>query len=223
MNAPQARHKSLIERAMRARRWHRANDGSLRHRLWDIASSSYRWWDWGHPVMALVGRDDCGNWSPPRGRDMWYRDANGGRFETTYEYRDLDKKKSSREVGEWKIFDVQDDGFTIMMGYWPTDSAGRITFYGLDRKEQALFLRWYLVECKLRGEWLGLRRWIYYKALSAAVAKKVPFSCQAVPDRDSGGYNHWHCQLKKRHEGRHRYSSYTWIGRDFQVEYEPAQ
>lgn len=129
-------HKSLIERAMRARRWHRAEHGSLRRRLWAIVTDRRHWWNWGHPVMTLTGRENCGNYDSPRGR--------------------------------------------------------------------------------------GVRRWIYLKALHAAVERKIPFTCQVTPDRNSGGYTHWHCQLKKRHEGKHRFGNYTWIGRDFQVEYEPA-
>lgn len=215
------RHKSLIERAMCARRWHRSEHGSLRHRLWDIVNLRHRWWDWGHPVMVLTGRENCGNYDPPRGRDMWYRPVSG-KFVTTYDYRDLDKVKGGRANADWKIFDVQDDGHTVMMGYYPTGPEERIAFYGLDRREQALFLRWFLVECKLRGEWLGIRRWVYYKALHAAVERKIPFTCQVTPDRHSGGYTHWHCQLKKRHEGKHRFNNYTWIGEHFQVEYEPA-
>lgn len=212
------RHKSLIERAMRARRWHRSEHGSLRHRLWDIVNLRHRWWDWGHPVMVLTGRETCGNYDPPRGRDMWYRQTSRGRFETTYRYEDV--RDSGGEA--WKIFDVQDDGHTVMMGYYPTGPEERIAFYGLDRKELNLFLRWFLIECKLRGEWLGIRRWIYLKALHAAVERKIPFTCQVTPDRNSGGYTHWHCQLKKRHEGKHRFNNYTWIGEHFQVEYEPA-
>jgi hypothetical protein len=42
---------------------------------------------------------------------------------------------------------------------------------------------------------------------------------QVTPARGSGGYDHWHCQLKRRHEGKHRY---TWIGSGFGVEHEPA-
>lgn len=215
------RHKSLIERAMRARRWHRAEHGSLRHRLWDVVTDRRRWYDWGHPVMTLTGREYCGSYDPPRGRDMWYRVANG-KFVTTYDYEDLDKVKGGREAAEWKIFDVQDDGHTVMMGYYPTGPEERTAFYGLDRKELNLFLQWLLIECKLRGEWLGIRRWVYFKALHAHVERKIPFTCQVTPDRGSGGYDHWHCQLKKRHEGKHRFVNYTWIGSGFGVEHEPA-
>ena len=28
------------------------------------------WYDWGHPVMWLVGRYSAGNTEPPRGRDL---------------------------------------------------------------------------------------------------------------------------------------------------------
>lgn len=56
----------------------------------------------------------------------------------------------------------------------------------------------------------GLRRWVYYKALHAAVDRKIPFTCQQVPPPNSGGYSHWHCELKRKHTGDHRRGAYTW-------------
>ncbi len=150
------RRRRLPERLMRARRWHRAERGSLRARLWHLAVLHHRWYDWGGVVMTLTGREFCGNYDVPKGRHMWYRVVNG-KF-----------------------------------------------------------------ECKLRGEWFGVRRWLYFKALHAHVERKIPFTCQVTPDRGSGGYDHWHCQLKRRHEGKHRFNMYTWIGSGFGVEHEPA-
>ena len=215
------RRRRLPERLMRARRWHRAERGSLRARLWHLAVLHHRWYDWGGVVMTLTGREFCGNYDVPKGRHMWYRVVNG-KFVTTYDYEDLDRVKGGRAAVDWKIFDVQDDGHTVMMGYYPGGPGGTTTFYGLDRKELNLFLRWLLVECKLRGEWFGVRRWLYFKALHAHVERKIPFTCQVTPDRGSGGYDHWHCQLKRRHEGKHRFNMYTWIGSGFGVEHEPA-
>lgn len=211
---PNARRTRKLANYLRKERgWHQLDSSTLRHRIWHIANRRRSWYDWGHPVMELIGRANHGSYDPPRGRDMWYRnDPDSGHLVTTYSYNDLGDKPTE---SDWKIFDVQDDGHTIKMGYY---GGG---FYGLDRREQRMFLRWYLIECKLRGEWLGLRRWAYYKALHAAVQFKVPFTCQRVPSKDSGGYSHWYCQLPRKHTGPHRVHNYRWSDSRGRVEYVP--
>lgn len=61
-----------------------------------------------------------------------------------------------------------------------------------------------------RLDWYGLRSWLYAQALHSAVHERKPFSCQAVPPRGTGGYDHWHCQLRRRHDGMHRFNNYVW-------------
>jgi hypothetical protein len=66
-----------------------------------------------------------------------------------------------------------------------------------------------------------LRSWLYTQGLHAAVHTKKPFACQAAPPRGSGGYSHWHCGLKRRHAGPHRYNNYEWDPTKPSVEYAP--
>jgi hypothetical protein len=183
--------------------------------------------------MWLVGRNDSGSAGSPRARDLWYvrlndlerfqvpfwaDQANRLGFITTTDYRTV---RAHPDV-DWKIFDLQDDARTLVLGYWPTPSDnGRIKPAAIQGNEITLFWRWYLIDHKLKAQWLGARSWLYYKALHAAVNKKKPFSCQVTPAPGSGGYSHWHCQLRKRHAGPHRYVNYTWDPKDG-VEYAPA-
>jgi hypothetical protein len=233
MNSPTLPRQTLryrLAREMRVRKWHHT-DGGVRSRIVSVVGDRHPWWDWGHHVMALTGRYDAGNWSPPRVRDMWFR--------MDYEYGDGRKAKPTRsrivttndysEVrarndGEWRIFDSQDDGHTIVIGYWPhPDDKGNIHRTGLDgRAEQRLFLRWMLWEGLVKAEWFGLRRWLYYRALHAAVERKIPFRCQVTPPPGSGGYRHWHCDRKKRHTGDHRFVNYTWAGGNAKVRFDPV-
>lgn len=173
--------------------------------VWRI--DRHPWYDWGHKFMVLFGQYGTGDYEAPRGRDLWYRFDNEneahGRIITTHRYADVRALPNA----EWKILDVQDDGGTVMMGWY----GDRITFYGLSRRELALFRSWDFWECRARAEWFGLRRWLYYKGLHAAVHLKKPFTCQAVPPRGSGGYSHWYCELHGKHT-EHRYRAYTWTG-----------
>ena len=143
------------------RSWHRAAEGSLRHRF--AATYGSRG---GLPllVMNLTGRARCGSYDVPRGRTLYYYPKDGGYgrggYVTTYDRRVMDKHP--RE--DWHWFDVQNDGFEIHMGYY--DSR----FFYLTRPEQWLFFRWWIFEQKIRGEWFGLRRWAYYAALHVHVA-----------------------------------------------------
>lgn len=187
-------------------------DGTLRHRLQKTFGQRRPWWDWGHRVMTLVGRwDGTGHYSIPRGRDMWYYETGRGKFHTTFDYSEVRLYQWGDRA--WKVFDIQNDGFELHMGYWPEPgSNGNITFYDLNRHELKLFRHWDFWECRVRAEWFGLRRWIYYKALRAAVNQKRPFACNFTPPKGAGGYNHWHCQLKPSHRRKgepHRFNNYT--------------
>lgn len=195
----------------------KVRDGGLLHRILTIRVQRRRWWDWGHMVMTLFGDYRGYEYTVPRGRDLWYRFPDGnetrGRIITTFEYADVRQNPD----GEWRILDVQDDGHTVMFGNW----GGRTTFYGWSRRELALFRRWDFWECRVRGEWLGLRRWIYFKGLHAAVHQRIPFTCQQVPPRGTGGYDHWHCQERGKHT-IHRFNNYRWREDGTRVEHEPV-
>jgi len=177
--------------------------------------------------MELVGRDVCGNMDPPRGEDMWWAHADYVEGAEASWLADFEKRSGCyitwdyakvRETAEvnWNIFDLQDDGYTVVIGRWPNrpEDGGRIQplypTLSMRRSAVRLFLYWYLVEHKLKAQWLGVRPWIYYKALHASVHERVPFACQKVPPRGSGGYDHWHCSLRRRHSGEHRFRNYTW-------------
>lgn len=166
-------------------------------------SHRYPWFDWGGRLMLLVGRYRGGSFDEvPRGRDLWYRGDDRGRgYVTTYDYSDV----RALPTEEWKTFDVQNDGFEVHLGYWPS-----YAFFGLDRHEMRLFRRWDFWECRVRAEWFGLRRWLFYKGLHHHVHLKKPFACNAVPPANSGGYNHWHCELKRHHASAHRFRNYSW-------------
>ena len=143
---------------MRRLDWHRAPEGSLRHRLADLRRGRL---SWPKLVMNLTGRAWCGSYDVPKGRTLYYYPdpTRRGRFVTTYNHADV--RANPRE--EWHNFDIQNDGFELHLGYVNS------SFFYLTRDEQTLLLRWWFLEHKLRGEWLGLRRWAYYKALHAHV------------------------------------------------------
>lgn len=193
------------------RRRRRPREGGIAHRIVTAFASRYRWYDWGHRVMVLVGRwDGTGTYNVPRGRDLWYWED--GKLRTTYDYAEV----RAHPEREWKIFDVQNEGFEVKLGYW----GDRIAFYGFDRAELRLFRRWDFWECRARGEWFGLRRWLYYRALHHAVHLKRPFACNQIPGAGTGGYSHWHCQERGRHT-THRFNNYTWT--DGKVSYDPRE
>lgn len=213
-------------------------DNTLRSRMAHGLGETHRWYDWGHMAMWLVGRYDSGSAGVPRGRDMWWVPVSHvervaepwmANFEkrhgcyVTRRYEDV--RDTQGLYVSWNIFDLQDDGTTVVIGRWPSspDDDGRIQRLvgGMSRRQVRLFLRWYLWEHKAKAQWFGIRRWVYYKALHSVVNDKRPFSCQRTPDKGAGGYSHWHCQLRKRHKGEHRFRNYTWGGADARVEYAP--
>ena len=63
-----------------------------------------------------------------------------------------------------KVFSTGDDGFVLWIGYphkW---------HFSVDRSE-ARRLAWFVLwTWWARGEWFGLRRWAYYRALHAVVS-----------------------------------------------------
>lgn len=213
-------------------------DDTLRSRICHAVNDWKRWYDWGHPLMWLVGRNDSGSSGVPRGRDMWWVSldyvegaerswmADFEQRNGCYVTRDYSDVKAVA-TADWRIFDLQDDGRTVKIGRWPSrpEDGGHIQQIvgGLNIPQVRLFLRWYLFDHKVKAEWFGLRRWLYYKALHAAVNDKVPFSCQRVPDKGSGGYSHWHCQRRRWHKGAHRYRNYIWPGPGERVEYQPLE
>lgn len=239
--APKKTLRRRAARWMHDRGWTDTDmDNTLRSRTARAVAERGPWYDWGHPAMSLVGRYDSGNAGAPRGRDLWwvpteyvegpFAQAHVAGLEVrhgcyvTSNYSDI--MHSGPDV-DWRIFDLQDDGHTVKIGLWPNlpEHDGRIQPLPWQelkpRTSLRLFLEWYLVDHKVKAQWLGLRSWIYWKALHAAVAQRKPFSCATVPEPRSGGYSHWHCQLKKRHAGAHRYRNYVWS--DGHVEHSPAE
>lgn len=203
--------------AMRKAGWaHDVPRHSLRHRLYSIAMDRKPWWDWGNRLMALVGDDHCGNWSEPGPPTWWYRPLGNKRmWRTGFPRRqfqivtDYDEFKARTEglnedqLYEWCAIGTNQDG-ELHLGhqYW----GGQ--FYGLPHDEWRLVRR-YLIEAH-RHKWFGLRSWLYLQGLHAAVYAKKPGACHERPPKDSGGYSHWLCRLKRGHDGLHRFNNYTW-------------
>ena len=207
------RRRDIAARWMYRRGWTQGRlEGSVRHRLHDLLRDRRPWYDWGHPLMTILGRYDTGTWGVPRVRDLYYlHDSIGPIVTTTTDWRQV----RGPHQAEWKVLDCQDDGFTYTIRW--VDSNHPV--YGIDRREVRLLLRWLLWDKLVVAEWFGVRRWAYYRGLHRAVEAKVPFTCQAVPPRDSGGYSHWHCDRPRRHDGEHRYRNYTWPPEGGRVRY----
>lgn len=210
-------------------------DDTLRSRIARAVGEWRKWYGWGHPVMWLVGRYDCGNAGPPRGRDLWWIPTEyvedrlalslaadleqrfGCYITTRYE----DVRSTGGDI-DWRIYDLQDEGRTVKVGLWPScpEHQGQIQPLPWQELKVDLFLWWYVWQHKGKAQWFGLRRWVYFKALHAAVQDKIPFTCQQPPPQNSGGYSHWHCQLRRKHTGDHRFRNYTW-GAD-RVQHSPV-
>lgn len=231
-------------RLMYDRGWTKPDkDDTFRSRVAHALGDWKKWYDWGHPLMWLVGRYDSGSAGAPRGRDMWWIPAEYvegiatslvadfeqryGCFITT-SYTDV--RATSGDI-DWRIFDLQDDGRTVKIGLWPNapEHGGRLqplpTWHGLGHnREMRLFLWWYLWQNKGKAQWFGIRSWLYFRALHWAVNAHSPFACGVVPEKGSGGYSHWHCQLRKRHRGMpHRYVNYIWAGPGHRVKHSPKR
>lgn len=221
MEQAKAAKRKRLAKHLRKRGWSYdvPRDG-LRRRIFCLVNENYRWYDWGHRLMILVGKDFGGNWSEPEPPTWWYRRGPAKRMwrtgfprhplstfqvVTDYdEFRSLTRGLNEDEMYEWNAICVGQDG-ELQLGhrYW----GG--AFYGLPKDEVAL-LRKYLRHWH-RFNWFGLRSYLYSQGLHAAVYTKKPFSCQAAPPRGSGGYSHWLCQRPRRHDGVHRYRSYEWL------------
>lgn len=206
--------RRLTANALRRRRFHHHPTG---RRLVDVIDSP--WWDWGHKLMALVGQNEGGNWSEPTPPTWWYRLGTPTRmartgyprhplstFEVITDYTAFtERTEGLNEDGmyEWQAFCVNsDDELILGHRYWGGN------FYGL-RKHEAALLRRYLRRWHAI-DWWGLRSWLYAQGLHAAVHRKRPGACNATPGPGQGGYDHWHCGLKRRHVGLHRTGNYVW-------------
>jgi hypothetical protein len=169
--------------------------------------------------MILVGDPLGGDYSEPTMETWYYRLGTPTRmwrtkyprhplstFEVIKDYDTFRKRTeglNEDQMYEWQALCVNSDG-ELVLGhrYWGGN------FYGMRKSETAL-LRKYLRAWR-RHDWYGLRSWLYSQALHAAVYQRKPFSCQATPPKGSGGYDHWHCQLGRKHDGEHRYNLMTW-------------
>jgi hypothetical protein len=192
--------------------------------------------DWGHKLMALTGRNFGGNWNPPHAPDLYLRfgpergenrhvlsieKPSGKPFITTHGMTAWDGVKRGEE---WRTFDWQDDGHTLRVGWLSEDGYIHDSGIGAYSGELTLFRKWFIWDSWIKSDWFGLRRWLYYKGLHAAVHQKKPFTCQKVPPRNSGGYDHWHCiepigysgtlrrwlDLPYEHPMPHRYARMEW-------------
>ena len=211
----------------RAERWMRRDmkwnmskhQHTIRGHILSAVSSWRPWWNWGSPVMALVGTSFGGSASEPKPPTWWYRKMSP-RFErfsgfprhplSTFEIvKDYDafaertRGLNEDEMYEWQAIGANQDG-DLHLGhrYW----GG--AFYDLNRWDVPL-LRRYLFRWRLT-DWFGLRTWIYRQANHAAVYQRKPGSCAVGTPAHSGGYRHWRCEYPRRHEGEHRYGAYTW-------------
>lgn len=230
---------SRVHRVMYRRGWTDIDhDNKMRSRLARAIYEWKHWYDWGHPVMWLVGRYDSGSAGVPRGRDLWWirteyveglakhlvadMEKCFGCYVTT---RYADVRATSGDI-DWRILDLQDDGTTVKVGLWPNRPEHKGQMQPLPAWENfpvRLFLWWFIWQHKGKAQWFGLRRWAYYKALRWAVNAHSPFACGVVPEKGSGGYSHWHCGLRPWHRGAHRYVNYVWAGKGHRVEYAPKE
>lgn len=230
---PRKRLRDRVGNLMRRRGWNRsARTGSLRHRIYSLTTARHRWHDWGHYLMILVGQDFGGNWSEPTPPTWWYRLGPPKRmWRTGYPRHPLSTFEVIKEdysafrarteglnedgMYKWRAIGTNQDG-DLHLGhqFW----GGQ--FYDLTHWEMRLLTR-YLRSWRWRS-WFGLRPWLYSLALHEAVDHKVPFKCNVTPPNGSGGYSHWHCGLKRRHDGPHRFHNYVWDPAQERVEYEPV-
>lgn len=198
-------------------------------RVFRLISTRKPWYDWGGRLMILVGQDQGGNYSEPEPVTWWYRLGPPKRmwftgyprhplstFEVVKDlktFRALTEGLNDDQMYEWKAMSTSQDGELILgHRYWGGN------FYGLTKSEVAL-LRRYLRHWR-RIDWFGLRSWLFLVALHAAVHTKKPFACNVTPARGSGGYSHWNCHEKRKHDGPHIFNNYTWVEGEH-VNHEP--
>jgi hypothetical protein len=229
----------LRERDRRAGKY----DRTVRFR--EVALGTHGAHDWGHRLMALVGTRRTGSFEPPRARDLYMRvgwerredrtaieGTQNRRVETTHAMTAWDGVKRGEE---WRTFDWQDDGHTLRVGWLGDDGRIHDSGIGAVSGEVTRFRRWFLWDSWVKAQWCGLRPWLYYKGLHAAVHRKHPFTCQVTPPRGSGGYDHWYCTAPIGHLGTlrrwlgrpvdhpmpHRYHNYRWDDEGNRVDYDP--
>lgn len=214
---------AIPRRAWRVTRklgWHATkHDNRITGRIHHLLLRRSPWWDWGHRAMILVGTNVGGNYDEPSPPTWFYRQGEPARMWrtkyprhplSTYEvitdyatFRERTEGNNEDEMYQWQAIYVNSDGeLSLGHRYW----GG--SFYGMTKADVAL-LRRYLRRWH-RSDWWGLRSWIYSQALHAAVHRRVPFTCQATPPPNTGGYSHWYCQLKRGHDGFHRLNNYVW-------------
>jgi hypothetical protein len=220
MKPPRRWVRDPLARLMRKRAWGwKTPRNGIRSRLYSLTIEHHPWWDWGHRLMILTGTDMAGNWSEPEPPTWWYRRGQAKpmwrtgfprhpmrSFEIVTDYEEFRRRTEGlNEDGmyEWQAIAVNEDGQLILgHQYWGGN------FYGLAGDEVALLRRYLRMWRRL--DWFGARSWLYSLGLHAAVHRKVPRSCQAQAPKGQGGYDHWYCQLPRRHDGMHRYNNYVW-------------
>lgn len=233
--AERRRIRDPLARWMRKQGWYgEAPRDGLRSRLYSLTIERHPWWDWGHRLMVLTGSDMGGNWQEPKPPTWWYRSGEPKRMWRTGYPRntrstflvvtDYDEFKARTEglneddMYAWSAITVDQDGELILgKRYW----GG--SFYGLRQGEVALLRRYLRMWHRL--DWFGARSWLYSQGLHAAVYRKKPRTCQAVPPKGQGGYDHWFCMLPRRHDGMHRFRNYVWGdvgGEEVSVVHQPT-
>lgn len=213
-------HRRRVTDAMRKRGWHhRVPCNGLRARAYALAIMHHPWYDWGHRLMVLVGRDEGGTWSEPRPPTWWYRQGPPTHMARTKyprhprptyqvvkdydQFRALTEGLNEDEMYPWNAICVDQDG-ELQLGkrYWGGPH------YGLSHWDIPI-LRSYLRHWR-RLDWFGLRSWLFSQGLHACVHVKKPGACNATPPHGAGGYDHWHCRLKRGHSDMHRFNAYVW-------------
>lgn len=233
-----SRFMERVTHALRRRGWTGvALDDTIRSRIAHAIGDWNRWYDWGRPVMWLVGRYETGGAGAPRGRDLWWVPVEYVEGIAASLIADLDRRfgcyvttdysivRSTSGDIEWRIYDLQDDGRTVKLGLWPNtpEHGGRMQPLPWNELKVDLFLWWYVWQHKGRAQWFGLRSFVYYRALHAAVEAHNPFRCSETPALGTGGYRHWHCGLRRRHRGHHRYNEYVWDDAGSRVQHSPRR
>jgi hypothetical protein len=225
--------RDTLARLMRKRGWgHKTPQNGLRRRLYSLTIERHQWWDWGHRLMILTGSDWGGNWGSPEPPTWWYRQVRDRRmWRTGYPTRpvfqlvkDYDLFGALTEglnedgMYPWRALCVHEDGHEMILGhaYW-----GNWHFSGITKGETKLIGRY--MRMWRRYDWWGLRSWLYCQGLDAAVHQRKPRACNVTPPAGTGGYDHWHCDQKRRHKGDHRFRNYTWPGGTAKVEYKPRE
>jgi hypothetical protein len=209
--------RSRLSRITRRLGWNRAkHDDWITGRVHHLLIDHHPWWDWGHPLMTLVGSSWGGNYQEPKPSTWWYCNAPHvkqrftgfprRRLDVVTEYDEFKRRTeglNEDQLYEWKAINWSQDG-ELQLGhrYW----GG--AFYGLDYAEQRLVAR-YLRRWR-RKDWYGFRTWLYQQGLHAAVYQRKPFSCGQPPPKGGRGYPHWLCQERRGHGGLHRFNSHRW-------------